>query len=259
MSFRIVIPARMPSTRLPGKVLLDLGGRPLLAHVIQRAQESDAEEVWVASDSEQVLALARECGARAQLTKADHPSGSDRIRELADLQQWTDDSVIVNVQGDEPFLPAALINAVAKRLMDDDRADWATLATPIEKASEYFDPNAVKLVCDARGHALYFSRAPIPWDRSLSPQRMLPRAQRALRHIGLYAYRAGALRAYCTQPQSALEQTECLEQLRALHQGMRIAVELSEQVPPPGVDTPEDLERLRQALENGEIVIPSSA
>lgn len=253
MSFRIVIPARMESTRLPGKVLLDLGGRPLLAHVIQRAQESAADEVWVATDSAEVLALAEACGARGRLTRADHPSGSDRIRELADAEQWGDDSVIVNVQGDEPFLPADLINLVAKRLMADARADWATLATPIEKSSEYFDPNAVKLVRDAAGHALYFSRAPIPWDRSHSPQRDLPQLLGALRHIGLYAYRAGALRSYCEQPQAALEQTECLEQLRALYLGMRIAVEVSEQAPPPGVDTPEDLERLRQAWENGEL------
>ncbi len=253
MSFRIVVPARMESSRLPGKVMLDLAGRPLLAHVILRAQESQAEEVWVATDSSEVLDLARRCGVQAQLTRADHPSGSDRIRELADAQDWPDDDVIVNVQGDEPFLPSHLIDAVAQRLIDDPVADWATLATPVTRASEYFDPNTVKLVRDQAGYALYFSRAAIPWDRQHSPRRDLPQALAPLRHIGLYAYRAGALRRYCTQPQAALEQVECLEQLRALFLGMRIAVEVSASAPPPGVDTPEDLERLRQALASGEV------
>ncbi len=252
-AFKVVIPARLESTRLPGKVLLDVGGRPLLGHVIERARESGAGEVWVATDSPEVLAVAQRCGVRAGLTRADHPSGSDRIRELADAQGWPDDTVLVNLQGDEPFLPAALIDAVAGRLAADAEIDWATLATPISRASEYFDPNAVKVVRDAAGLALYFSRAPIPWDRNRGPQRELPATMPAFRHIGLYAYRLGALRRYCAAEQADIERTECLEQLRALTLGMRIAVEISEKAPPLGVDTPEDLERLRQALERGEL------
>ncbi len=248
MSFRVVIPARMESTRLPGKVLLDIAGRPMLAHVLERARESAAQEVWIATDSAAVLSVAKELKASALLTEAEHPSGSDRIREIADIRDWPDDTVIVNLQGDEPMLPAALINAVARRLVEDQAADWATVVTPIAQASEYFDPNVVKVVLDEAGYALYFSRAPIPWDRALSPQRKLPETP-VLRHIGLYAYRAGALRAYCAAPQAALERSECLEQLRALSLGMRIAVEVTPQPPPAGVDTPEDLERLRQALE----------
>ena len=249
MSFRIVIPARMQSSRLPGKVLLDLAGKPMLRHVVDRAQESDAEQVWIATDSQQVVEAAQDWPAQVLLTSADHPSGSDRIRELADAQDWDDQTVIVNVQGDEPLLPADLINAVARRLDATATADWATLATPIAQSSEYFDPNAVKVVLNQAGQALYFSRAPIPWDRSQSPQRKLPEHMQALRHIGLYAYRAGALRRYCEAKQSELEQSECLEQLRALSLGMSIAVQISPQAPPAGVDTPEDLERLRQYLE----------
>lgn len=251
MSFKVVIPARLESSRLPGKVLLDIGGRALLSHVIDRAGESAAAEVWVATDSPEVLKLAESCGVQAALTRPDHHSGSDRIRELADAQAWDDDTILVNLQGDEPFLPAALIDAVAERLDQDAAVDWATVATPIPRASEYFDPNAVKVVLDANGFALYFSRAPIPWDRQHSPQRDLPANMPALRHIGLYAYRLGALRRYCAAPQADIEQTECLEQLRALAMGMRIAVAVTDKPPPVGVDTPEDLERLRQALEQG--------
>jgi 3-deoxy-manno-octulosonate cytidylyltransferase (CMP-KDO synthetase) len=247
--FRVVIPARMESNRLPGKVLLDVAGKPMLAHVVDRARESEAEQVWIATDSPAVMQLAEAMGVSAGLTAANHPSGSDRIRELADAQHWPDDTVIVNVQGDEPMLPAALINAVAKRLIEDENADWATVATPVGRASEYFDPNTVKLVLDQAGYAMYFSRAPIPWDRTHSPQRDLPVGLQALRHIGLYAYRAGALRRYCQAPQAELERTESLEQLRALALGMRIAVEISATAPPAGVDTPEDLERLRQTLD----------
>lgn len=252
MSFRVVIPARMASSRLPGKVMLDLAGRPLLAHVVERARGSGASEVWIATDSPEVMQLAARLGVPAQLTAAEHPSGSDRIRELADAQGWPDDAVIVNLQGDEPMLPSVLVDEVAGRLQSDPAAAWATLASPIERASEYFDPNAVKVVLDQAGYALYFSRAPIPWDRAHSPLRDLPSGMPALRHIGLYAYRAGALRSYCAAAPSALERTECLEQLRALTLGMRIAVSVTDTRPPLGVDTPEDLERLRQMLEAGQ-------
>ncbi len=240
----------MQSSRLPGKVLLDLAGQPMLRHVVQRAQESEAEAVWIATDNQDVINAAQAWPVEVQLTRVDHPSGSDRIRELADAQEWDDDTIIVNVQGDEPLLPAELINAVAHRLLESDAADWATVATPIVQSSEYFDPNAVKVVMNQAGRALYFSRAPIPWDRSQGPQRKLPENMAALRHIGLYAYRAGALRRYCEAAQSDIEQSECLEQLRALSLGMSIAVEVSPRAPPAGVDTPEDLERVRQLLES---------
>lgn len=248
MSFRVVIPARMASSRLPGKVLLDIAGKPMLQHVLERARESDAEQVWVATDDARVHEVVSAWPADVALTSADHPSGSDRIRELADAQQWSADCIIVNVQGDEPLIPASLINAVARRLSQGD-ADWATVATPIHKASEYFDPNAVKVVLDNAGRALYFSRAPIPWDRTRSPNRELPADAPVLRHIGLYAYKVGALRSYCEQAQSRLERSESLEQLRALSLGMKIEVEVCPEPPPAGVDTPEDLERLRQLFD----------
>lgn len=247
MSFRVVIPARMQSTRLPGKVLLDLAGKPLLQHVVERARESAAAEVWIATDNDTVMARAQDWPARVQLTREDHHSGSDRILEVADAQGWDDDDVIVNLQGDEPLLPAPLIDAVAQGLSDG--ADWATLATPIHNASEYFDPNAVKVVCNRAGDAMYFSRAPIPWDRAQGPQRALPQGMQALRHIGLYAYRTSALRCYCAAAQADVERCESLEQLRALSLGMRIAVTVCEEPPPAGVDTPEDLERVRQVLD----------
>ena len=247
MSFRVVIPARMQSSRLPGKVLLDLAGKPLLQHVVERALESSAAEVWIATDSDKVVAQAREWPVQVQKTRDDHHSGSDRIREVADAHGWDDEDIIVNLQGDEPLLPAHLINAVANGL--NEGADWATLATPIHNASEYFDPNAVKVVRNQQGDAMYFSRAPIPWDRSQGPQRRLPATMPALRHIGLYAYRTSALRRYCAAEQADVECCESLEQLRALSLGMRIAVTVCDQPPPAGVDTPEDLERVRQALE----------
>ncbi len=239
----MVIPARFGSTRLPGKVLCELAGRTVIEHVAAAARRSGAAEVIVATDDERVSAAAARAGVESVLTGADHPSGSDRIREVADLRGWADDELIVNVQGDEPLMPWALIDQVARLLAEDAHADWATLATPIDKEWEYRDPNAVKLVCDRSGYALYFSRAPIPWDREGAGE--LPaRGLEALRHIGLYAYRAGALRQVCAQAAPPLERTECLEQLRALWLGLRIKVALASELPPAGLDTPADLQRL---------------
>lgn len=248
MSFRVVIPARMASTRLPGKVLADLAGQPVLLHVASRAAASAAQAVWVATDDLRVAQVARDAGLAVAMTRPDHPSGSDRIRELIDAQQWPDDTVVVNVQGDEPQMPTALIDQVAQCLLDEPAADWATVATPLSDPVAWRDPNVVKVVIDDAGFALYFSRAPIPWDRDLGAAEGLPSQAGALRHIGLYAYRAAALRRYCASPPAALESCERLEQLRALAIGMRIRVLVTEQSPPTGVDTPEDLQRLRAAL-----------
>lgn len=248
MSFRVVIPARLQSSRLPGKVLADLAGQPLLLHVVAAARRSGAEAVWVATDDQSVLDVARAAGVDARLTSAEHPSGSDRIRELADALDWPDETIIVNLQGDEPCLPPALIDTVARCLADDPAVDWATVATPLHEIEAYRDPNVVKVVLDQAGCALYFSRAPIPWEREPVMPGQPPAAPAALRHIGLYAYRAAALRRYCAAAPGALEQCERLEQLRALALGMRIRVAVTDTPPPAGVDTAADLERLRSRL-----------
>lgn len=245
MTTRIVIPARMHSTRLPGKVLAPLGEHPVLTHVIQAAQRSQLGEVWVATDSDEVLRVAAAAGARSMRTRADHPSGSDRINEVAIAQQWADSDVVVNLQGDEPFMPTQLLQAVAETLAADPEADWATVACAINEEAEFSNPACVKVVCDALGRALYFSRAPIPHARDAATGSVPPGA---LRHIGLYAYRAGALARYCANAPTPLESLEKLEQLRALECGMKIRVHVSDNPPPPGIDTAEDLELARETL-----------
>lgn len=245
MTTRIVIPARMHSTRLPGKVLAPLGELPVLTHVIRAAQRSELGEVWVATDSAEVLAVAEAAGAHTMQTRADHPSGSDRINEVATAQQWAENDVLVNLQGDEPFMPTALLQAVAEALQADGEADWATVACAIDDAADFLNPACVKVVCDSLGRALYFSRAPIPHPRDAEPGALPPGA---LRHVGLYAYRAGALARYCANAPTPLETLEKLEQLRALECGMKIRVHVSDNPPPPGIDTPADLERARQLL-----------
>lgn len=245
MTVRIVIPARLQSTRLPGKVLADLGGQPVLAHVIRAAQRCDLGEVWVATDAAEVLDVAHAAGAKTMQTRAEHPSGSDRINEVATAQGWADEDVLVNLQGDEPFMPASLLRAVANVLVEDPDADWATVACAIENQSEFLNPACVKVVCDTMGRALYFSRAPIPHVRDAATDSA---PVKALRHIGLYAYRAGALARYCANAPTPLESLEKLEQLRALECGMKIRVHISDNPPPPGIDTAEDLDVARQAL-----------
>lgn len=244
MSFKVVIPARYASTRLPGKPLLDIAGKSMIQWVVDAAQKSSADEVWVATDDERIRAAVAAC---AVTTRADHLSGTDRIAEVAALKGWSDDVIVVNVQGDEPQLAPVLIDQVASLLSRDRQADIATLCTPISELTEFLNPNAVKVTFDDRGHALYFSRAPIPWNRDAAPAGLDSQSafDGAYRHLGIYAYRIGALKRMTALPPGRLENLEKLEQLRALQAGMRIAVAVAVEPPPAGVDTPEDLERVR--------------
>jgi 3-deoxy-manno-octulosonate cytidylyltransferase (CMP-KDO synthetase) len=243
LDFVVAIPARYAASRLPGKPLRLIGGDPLVLHVARRALAAGANAVWVATDDDRIAQALEGTGVAVAMTDPAHASGSDRLAECADIAGWSDDTLVVNLQGDEPFAPAAGIRAVAQALADSG-AEMATLAVPIEDAQTVFDPNAVKLVRNAAGDALYFSRAPIPWHRDGFAQRrdVLP-ASPWLRHIGIYAYRAGFLRRYTQLPPGVLEQAESLEQLRVLEAGHRIAVALTPEPFPPGVDTPEDLAR----------------
>lgn len=250
MSFRVVIPARFASTRLPGKPLAEIAGRPMIAHVWERACGSRAAEVIIASDDSRVLEAAAAFGADTERTSPHHPSGTDRIAEVAASRGWPDDCVVVNIQGDEPLLPAAVVDQVAANLIANPDAGMATLAEPIRDRERVFDSNVVKVVTRADGFALYFSRAPIPWDRAAFAE---DRSARAVdgpwrRHLGIYAYRVGLLRRFVTWPEAALEETEMLEQLRVLHAGVGIHVADACAPVPGGVDTPEDLERVRALL-----------
>ena len=257
MSFRVVIPARFASTRLPGKPLAEIAGRPMIAHVWERARGSRAAEVIIASDDDRVLEAAAAFGADTERTSPDHPSGTDRIAEVAERRGWPDDCVVVNVQGDEPMLPEAVVDQVAANLMTNPDAGMATLAEPIRKRSQIFDPNVVKVVTRADGFALYFSRAPIPWDRGgFAEGAMAVEGGKALsgswrRHLGIYAYRVGLLRRFVTWAPAPLEEVEMLEQLRVLHAGVGIHVADACAPVPAGVDTPDDLERVRALLAGG--------
>lgn len=251
MDFRVVIPARYASQRLPGKPLLDIAGRPMIAHVHERACESGALEVVVATDDERIAHAARGFGAEVCMTSAEHASGTDRIAEVARLRGWDDEAVIVNLQGDEPLMPPALLRQVAEALLAHPAAAMATLAAPLRDSGQLFDPNTVKVVLDRDGYALYFSRATIPWHRDLYGKGTEPGpawSEGVLRHLGIYAYRAGFLAGYAGLPASPLERIESLEQLRVLWNGGRIAVDVAVEAPPAGVDTAEDLERVRAAL-----------
>ncbi len=252
MAFHVVIPARYASTRLPGKPLLDIGGVPMIQRVVARACASSAAEVLVATDDARIGAAVADTRhperSIAVMTDPALPSGTDRVAAVAAARGWSDDTVVVNVQGDEPFLPPGLIDQVAGLLEHDVTAAVATLASPIESLAEFIDPNVVKVVKAHDGTALYFSRAPIPWTREgtsggLAGQREFGDA---LRHVGLYAYRVGALRRLTALPPSAYEQREKLEQLRALEAGLRIVVATCREAPAPGVDTEADLLRARQ-------------
>ncbi len=250
-AFKVVIPARYGSTRLPAKALLEIAGRPMIQWVIDAAVSSSAAEVLVATDDARVAAVAidsrRPEQTLAVLTSDRHPSGTDRIAEVAAARHWDATTIVVNVQGDEPQLPPALIDQVAMLLNDHPEADIATLATPITTLAEFLDPNVVKLVADDLGLALYFSRAPIPWDRDGATTGSQSFAG-ALRHLGIYAYRVTALQRLTRLPPGRLESMERLEQLRALQAGMRIAVAVARVVPGMGVDTEHDLARVRAAL-----------
>ncbi len=248
--FRVVIPARYGSSRLPGKPLLMLAGEPMIVHVHRLALSSGAAEVIVATDDERIRAACVAVGAAVEMTSVHHASGTDRIAEIAARRGWADDDVVVNVQGDEPLLPPALIGQVSALLEATPAASIATLATPIDSEADYLDPNVVKLVSRQDGLALYFSRAPVPWDRqgSAAVPPALDRHRDARRHLGLYAYRVGALRRLAAAAPDALEQREQLEQLRALAMGMSIVVADAVEPPGPGVDTPDDLARVEALL-----------
>ena len=249
MSFTVLIPARLASTRLPDKPLADIAGIPMVVRVAQRALLSGATRVVVATDSPRIAEACAAFQVPAVLTRADHPSGSDRLAETCDLLQLGDDEVVVNVQGDEPLIDPDWIDAVAGLLADRPDCAMSTAAHAINTLAELHNPNVVKVVLDARNTALYFSRSPIPAARDANGQTWwdaggaLPPP---LRHVGIYAYRTGFLRQFPKLPQAPLEQLEALEQLRALWHGHRIAVHISAQMPGPGVDTPEDLERVRR-------------
>lgn len=253
MGFRVVIPARYASTRLPGKPLADIAGQPMIVRVAAAARRSGADGVWVATDDERIVSAARQHGFDAVMTGAKHVSGTDRIAEVADQLDWNDTEIVVNVQGDEPLLDPGLIDRVAGALRSDPDAAMATAAHPLASAADFFNPNVVKVVCDARGRALYFSRAPIPWDRDQFADRRdaLPADLPAQRHIGLYAYRVSFLRRFGQLAASPLERCESLEQLRALWHGYPIQVVSIDHPPAPGVDTPEDLERVRRMFDAG--------
>lgn len=238
--FKVVIPARLGSTRLPRKVLRTLAGRPLIQWVWEAANRCGAGQVVIATDSSEVLDLCRGFGADARMTSAAHPSGSDRVDEIARVSGWSADALVVNLQGDEPLMPPPMIAQVAQLLADDAQADIATLAHPLHARQDWLNPSFVKVVLDARGHALYFSRAPIPWKREGSDRESPLPAGLAYRHIGLYAYRVGALRRLAGLPPADLERCEALEQLRALVNGLRIRVGISHEPPPRGVDTEDD-------------------
>jgi len=248
--FRVIIPARYASTRLPGKPLLEIAGRPMLQHVWERARESGAEEVVIATDDERIRTVAEGFGARVIMTAASHRSGTDRLAEAAEQLGCAAGDVIVNVQGDEPQMPPENVAQVAANLERHGDAGVATLCEPIRTAEELFNPNVVKVVFDHAGYALYFSRAPIPWERDAfaAEPGALPEGTGHYRHLGIYAYRAGFLREYVTWPGCALEHSEALEQLRVLWQGRRIHVAEARMRPPAGVDTEADLERVRRAL-----------
>lgn len=248
VAFKVVIPARYGSTRLPAKAIVDIGGKPMIQWVVDAALKSGANEVVVATDDTRVAnAVGTASGASVVMTRDDHPSGTDRIAEVAATRGWADAEIVVNVQGDEPLLPPALVDQVATLLASDSRADIATLSVPIGSLEEFLDPNAVKVVSAADRSALYFSRAPIPWNRDGAPQGITSQKvfTGAQRHLGIYAYRVASLKKITSMPPGALEQSEKLEQLRALQAGMRILVTEAASAAGTGVDTEHDLARVR--------------
>ncbi|MCG3460314.1 3-deoxy-manno-octulosonate cytidylyltransferase [Xenorhabdus bovienii] len=245
--FTVIIPARFASTRLPGKPLADIHGKPMIVRVMERAIRSGANRVIVATDNQAVFDAVTAAGGEACMTSAHHHSGTERLAEVIDQYQFADDEIIVNVQGDEPLIPEQIIKQVADNLAKSD-AGMATLAVQIQDAEEAFNPNAVKVVMDAQGYALYFSRATIPWERDRFMQSKETVGDNFLRHIGLYAYRAGFIRRYVQWAPSPLESIEMLEQLRVLWYGEKIHVAKALQAPGAGVDTPEDLEAVRKAF-----------
>lgn len=248
--FTVVIPARYASSRLPGKPLQDIAGKPMIQHVWEQACKSSAQQVVVATDDARIVEACRGFGAQVLLTRIDHNSGTDRLAEVAAALGLTPDAIVVNVQGDEPLIPPALIDQVAANLAANPQAEIATLAEPIDEVAALFNPNVVKVTSDRNGLALTFSRAPLPWARDAfaGSREQLPASVPYRRHIGIYAYRAQFLHDFVAWGPCWLEDAECLEQLRALWHGVRIHVADALQAPPAGVDTQEDLERVRRLL-----------
>ena len=252
MRFRVVIPARYASSRLPGKPLADIGGRSMVLRVLDQALRAGAEAVIVATDDARVQQAVTAAGQAALLTSPAHQSGTERLVEVVETLGWPDDTLVVNVQGDEPLIDPVLIREAARQLVLHEDAVMATLAHAIHDPADFVNPNVVKVVADEAGYALYFSRAPIPWPRdAFAAGETMPHELGALRHIGLYAYRAGFLRTYASLAPSPLERHEMLEQLRVLWHGHRISLGLAAGAPAPGVDTAEDLERVRALIAVG--------
>ncbi|MGB0898521.1 MAG: 3-deoxy-manno-octulosonate cytidylyltransferase [Psychrobium sp.] len=246
MAFSVIIPARYQSSRLPGKPLLDIGGKPMIQWVVERAQQSGAQHIIVATDDSRIKDAVESFGGQVCMTSSEHESGTERLGEVVEKLGLASDHIIVNVQGDEPMIPCENISQVANLLVEQQDVPMATLAVPIDENLDIDNPNAVKVVCDKSNCALYFSRAPIPFDRDgnhRSNKELL--AKNYHRHIGIYAYRAGFIRDYLKMEPSPLEQIEALEQLRVLYHGEKIAVGLAQQAPPAGVDTQADLDRIR--------------
>ncbi|PRA44601.1 MULTISPECIES: 3-deoxy-manno-octulosonate cytidylyltransferase [Pseudomonas] len=249
--FTVVIPSRFASTRLPGKPLQMIAGKPMVQHVWEQARKSSAERVVIATDDARIVAACEAFGAEVVMTRVEHNSGTDRLAEVSTQLGLAPDAIVVNVQGDEPLIPPSVIDQVAANLAAHAEAGMATLAEPIEDLETLFNPNVVKVVSDLNGLALTFSRATLPWarDQFAKSREQLPEGVPYRRHIGIYAYRAGFLHDFVSWGPCWLEDTECLEQLRALWHGVRIHVADALIAPPPGVDTPEDLERVRRLLE----------
>lgn len=250
-AFKVVVPARYASSRLPAKPLADIAGKPMVVRVMERALASGAVEVWVATDHEGVRDAVQAAGGKVLMTRPDHPTGTDRLAEVVTTLGWAPGDIVVNVQGDEPLIDPALIRRVAHSLATDVNAEIATAAHPIQSVEEFLNPSAVKVVCGKNCHAEYFSRAPIPFPRdaalggNLQPGHPLPEGFHPLRHVGLYAYRVGFLQAFASLAPAPTEKVEMLEQLRALWHGYQIRVETLNEAPPAGVDTAEDLARVR--------------
>lgn len=249
--FHIVIPARYASQRFPQKMLADLSGKPVVQWVYELALKAGAQSVTIATDHAAIETAAKAFGADVVMTRPDHENGTERLSEVAKLQGWLGDEIVVNVQGDEPLLPISLIHDAVRALAEDPESEMATVACPINRKEDIFNPSVVKVVCDAKGRALYFSRATMPWDRDgfADGANVIAEGYPALRHIGLYVYRVSLLDRYAQMPMSPLEKWEKLEQLRFLHQGIKVQVATTPKMPPHGVDTPEDLQALAKKLQ----------
>lgn len=254
MSFSVVIPARYSSSRLPGKPLLDIAGKPMIQHVYEKACLSEAQEVVVATDDIRIKEVCEGFGAKVVMTSPEHPSGTDRLEEVVSQLGYYLDDIVVNVQGDEPLIPPRIINQVAHNLAAEQEASIATLCEDITDIDSVLNPNVVKVVFDEKGHACYFSRAPIPWPRDQfgslesAASTGMPKGINYFRHIGIYAYRVKFLKSYVKWDPCPIEMAECLEQLRALWHGEKIHVALADEQPPAGVDTQADLERVREII-----------